>query len=446
MNILIIGAGDIGFQLAKRLSTERHDITIVEQNPERVTRASEQLDAIVVEGHGSSLNILKQAGIEHTDILVAMTNNDEVNLLACQIAKKLNVQSTIARVRNPELTESNYLLSREELGVDMIIHPEKETADAIVRLLRQSAATDIVEFGGGKCVLIGIRLDEDLPVLRTPLKDLASKFSHIPQRVVAIHRKQKTIIPGGDHQLQKGDQMFLVCHPNYMQDIIDLTGKSGTKINDVMILGGGLIGQFIANNISKEINTKVIESSASRSRHIANVLSSSLIIHGSGTDIDLLAAEGIMDMDAFVAVTGDDETNIISTLVARHLEVQRTIALVNNVEYLPITPTIGMDAVVSKQLITVNAVQRFIRHQTVATVASLPEIEAETIEFHVNDNSKITKKPLKDIKFPKSAIVGAILREDEYITPMGNTQIQAGDDVIVFMLPHTRDQVEKLFR
>ncbi len=446
MNIIIVGAGDIGFQLAKRLSTEKHNITIIEKDPGRVTRASEMLDAFVIEGHGSSLTLLKQAGIDTADVLVAMTNDDEVNILACRIAKKLGVNSTIARVRNPELTEEDYILTKEELGVDLIIHPEKETADAIVRLLRQSAATDIVEFGGGKCILVGIRMDEELPVLRTPLKSLAAKFSHIPQRVVAIHRKQKTIIPKGDDILRSGDQVFIVCDPGYLQDIIDLTGKAGTEIDDVMILGGGLIGQFIASNISKEVNTKVIESSGSRSARIAEVLPSSLIIHGSGTDIDLLAAEGIMDMDAFVAVTGDDETNIISTLVARHLQVQRTIALVNNVEYLPITPTIGMDAVVSKQLITVNAVQRFIRHQTVATVASLPEIEAETIEFHVNEKSKVTKKPLKDIKFPGSAIVGAILRQDEYITPLGETEIQAGDDVIVFMLPHVRDQVEKLFR
>ncbi|MBS1270918.1 MAG: Trk system potassium uptake protein TrkA [Candidatus Marinimicrobia bacterium] len=445
MNIVIIGAGDIGFHLSKRLSSEKHGITILEKDKDRVHRASEQLDALVVDGHGASYESLKEAQIENADIVAAMTNNDEVNILACQIAKKVGVPTTIARVRNPEFTDKDFILSEKDLSIDLIIHPEKETAASIVRLIRQSVATDVIEFADGKAQMMGIRVEKGAPVLDIPLKDLAQKYQDIPQRAVAVHRGQRTIIPDGETKFKSGDQLFIVCDPEYIDRIIEITGKSETKIDDVMILGGGLIGQFIARNLSPDINTKIIESNAEKSQEIADILSGSLIIHGDGTDLDLLAMEGLMDMDAFVAVTGDDETNIISTLVGRHLEVPRTIALVNKTEYLPITPTIGMDAVVSKQLITVNSVQRFIRHQMIASIASLPEIDAEIIEYMASAKSRITKKPLKSLRFPKSAIVGAVLRGKEFIIPTGETQIQVGDKVIIFSLPQARDDVEKLF-
>jgi len=354
MNILIVGAGDIGFHLAKRLSMERHSITIIDHNSLLVKRAAEQLDTSVLEGHGASYQVLKDAQIQNADVLAAMTNNDEVNLLACRIGKKVGVPVTIARVRNPEFTDDSFILNREEMGVDLIIHPEKETAEAVIRLIKQSEATDVIEFAGGKCQMIGIRLEANSPVTNSPLKELTEKYNHIPQRLVAINRLQKTIIPGGETILKEGDQIFVVCDSQYVPQLMEITGKSETEINDIMILGGGLVGQFIAKKISKDYSIKIIESNASRSEEIANLLHRSLIIHGDGTDIDLLASEGLMEMDAFAAVTGDDETNIISTLVARHLRVPRTIALVNNVDYLPITPTIGMDSVVSKQLITVN--------------------------------------------------------------------------------------------
>ena len=445
MNILIVGAGDIGFHLAKRLSVERHNTMIVDHDSLLVKRAAEQLDALVIEGHGASYHSLSQAQIHDADILAAMTNKDEVNILACQIGKKVGVPVTIARVRNPEFTDPDYILNKEDLGIDLIIHPEKETANAIIRLVKRSEATDVIEFAGGKCQMLGIRLETNSPVLGTPLKELAKIYAEIPQRVVAINRLQRTIIPGGETILKDGDQIFVVCDSQYIPQLMDITGKNETRVNDIMILGGGLVGQFIAGTLSKDYSIKIIESNAARSEAIANILHNSLIIHGDGTDIDLLASEGLMEMDVFAAVTGDDETNIISTLVARHLKVPRTIALVNNVDYLPITPTIGMDAVVSKQLITVNEVQRFIRHQMVASITSLPEIDAEIIEFQVNSQSKIIRKALKDVRFPDSAIVGAILREDKFILPTGETQFHPGDTVVVFTLPDARADVEKLF-
>jgi trk system potassium uptake protein TrkA len=445
MQILIIGAGDIGFQLGKRLSQDKHDITIIERDPQKAKRATEQLDALVIEGHGASYSVLKQAKIQSIEIVASMTNNDEVNLTACRIAKKAGVGVTIARVRNPEFTGKDFILTHEELGTDLIIHPEKETADAVIRLIRQSSATDVIEFANGKIQLLGVRLEENSPLLRVPLKELGRKYNNPPVRIVAINRKQQTLIPGGNDILVPRDQIFVICDPDYIPQFITLTGKKDTRIENIMILGGGLIGQFIATSLEKEINTKIIENNEEKSENIAEMLPHTLIIHGDGTDYDLLASEGIVDMEAFIEVTGDDENNIIATLLARHLQVPRTIALVNKVEYLPITPTIGMDAVVSKQLLTVNAVQRYIQHQQVTSIVSLPGIDAQCIEFIAKDGLEITRKPLQDANFPKHAIVGAVMHGDDLIIPKGETQIQPGDKAVVFTRSQDLDEVEKFF-
>lgn len=444
MNILIVGAGDIGFQLTKRLS-RRHDMTIVDADPKRVKRAADQLDSLVIEGHGASNAVLQQAGISKTDIVTAMTDDDEVNLLACLLAKKAGVPVTVARVRNPEFTMPDFPLSAEELGVDYFIHPEKETADAIVKLLGETHATDVVDFEEGRIRLVGVRLEPGSELLHTPLMHLVRQFGDPPMRIVAINRKQNTVIPKGNHILEAGDQIFGICAPDYVDEFLSHTGHGAFQIENVMILGGGLVGQFVATGLDKEINVKVVESNEARSHEIANVLSDALIIHGDGTDMDLLAAEGLMDMDAFVSVTGDDETNIISTLLARHLRVPRTIAQVNKFEYLPITATLGVDAIVSKQLLTVNAVHRYILHQEVEAVASVPGINAHIIEFQAEAGDKILKKPLKDTKFPDDAIIGAILRGEEVLIPRGDTQVQPGDRVVVFSLPNCLEDVRSLF-
>ncbi len=445
MNILIIGAGEVGFHLTRRLSAEKHNITILEIDPAVAHRADEQLDARIVIGSGSSFEDLKQAKIEETDVFAALSNVDEVNLLAGRYAKKLNIPHIIARVRNPEYINPNFILSKEEIGIDLLIHPEKETANAIIRLIKQSSATDIVEFAEGKIQLMGIRLEENSPILHQTLQEIWQENENLAARIVAIKRKQHTIIPGGNDILVPRDQIFVVCDKVLIPTIVKITGKEDVTIQNIMILGGGLIGRYVAREMEDTMNIKIIETRSERSEEIADILPKTLVIHGDGTDMDLLALEGIMDMDAFIAVTGDDENNIISTLMARHLRVPRTIALVNKTEYLPITPTIGMDAVVSKQLLTVNAILRFIQKRTFERIATIPGIEAEIIEIIPQPNSKITKKPLEEIHFPKYAMVGAVQRQDKVIIPLGDTRIQEGDRVVIFTLPKAMLEVEKLF-
>lgn len=446
MNILIVGAGEVGFHLTKQLSAEKHNITIIEIDSSKAHRADEQLDAMVVHGSGTSYEDLKKANIENADIFAALTTNDEVNLLACRFAGKLEIPHKVARIRRPEYTEPDYIFSREEMGVDLLIHPERETADAIVRLIRQSSATDVVEFAGGSIQLVGVRIEKDSPILRKFLKDVWKEHDNFPARIVAVIRQGRTIIPSGEDFLLAGDQVFIVCEKDHIPNVITIMGKANVTIGSIMILGGGLIGQFVARDLQHNTNTKLIESRADRSEEIAEILKDTLVIHGDGTDMDLLAVEGIIDMDAFIAVTGDDETNIISNLMARHLRVPRTVALVNKTEYLPITPTIGLDAVVSKKLLTVNAIQRFIQKSTLESIATIPGVNAEILEVIPKNHSKIVKKKLKNVTFPRSAMVGAVRRNNDVIIPTGDTQIRPGDRVVVFSLPKAVDEVEKLFK
>ena len=430
MRILVIGAGAIGFQLSKQLSQDGHGITLIDIDHRRIKRVGEQLDILVKVGSGTSLKTLQEVDIDSIDLVAAMTTSDEVNLLACRLAKKLGVKSTIARIRNPEFASPDFVFSREELGIDQFIHPEKETADAIVRLIRQSSATDI---------------DEQCPLLNSPLSDVGRQFSHIPMRIVAIQRKQQTVVPSGDTQLYFDDRIFVISDPAYIPDVIKLTGHVEHRLENIMILGGSLTGQFVAQEIAPDSKVKLIESSTEKSWEVADRLKDVLIIQGDGTDYDLLAVEGITDMDAFIAVTGSDEINIISTLIAKHFEVERTISLVNNVDYIPITPAIGMDSVLSKQLLTVNAVQRYVRHQRIASIASLPGLDVEAVEYIAREGSKITKKDLRNIRLPRDSIIGAVVHHDRVIIPDGDTRIEPGDKTVVFTRHHTHEEVRKFF-
>ncbi|MDC1068228.1 Trk system potassium transporter TrkA [Candidatus Kapabacteria bacterium] len=447
MNILIIGAGNIGSQLAKRLSIQKHSITIVEQDHVKSEYAKEHLDAIVIEGSATDYKTLLFAGIESADIVASLSNSDEVNLFVCQVAKKLNVESTIARVRNPQFLEKDFILNKKDLGVDYFIHPEKEAAEAILRLIRQTNATDVIEFEDGKIKLLGIRIERDSQVLNIPLHELSKKFGRLPFTLVAIKRNQYTIIPSGSDILLAGDQIFLISKDEDIEKSLQILGKKDSSIDNVMIIGGGMISRFICEEIDKSIKLKIIEKSEKKAAVISEKYRQPLIILGDGSDLDLLNFEGLMDMDAFVSITGDDETNIITSLVAKHLEVPRTITLIAKSEYIPLTPTIGLDSVISKQQMTVNSIQKFIRRKQVALFAEIPGVDAEVIEFIANEGTRVCKRQLSKIKFPKKTIVGAILKGgDKLEVPKGDTQIEPGDKVIVVAEPEAINEIERLFR
>ena len=445
MKIIIIGAGDIGYNLAKMLSYEQHDIYLIEKDQENCARAADTLDAHVLHGSGTSMTVLEQVGIGEADLVVAVTDSDEVNLVSVISAKHYGVPKTIARVKNREFLRTDAPINAQKFDIDLIIHPESVAAQGAVRLLKQTAATDFIEFAKGQIIVMGIQLDRTEPFLNIPLRDLAEQYRDFAFRVIAIHRKETTKIPRGNDVLMANDRIFVIVAKENVQDIVRIMGKEGVKIEDIMILGGGQTGYMIARALEKEYNVKIIESNVDKTYNLAEKLRRTLVIQGDGLDLDLLAMEGIVDMNAFIAVTGDDETNIVSCLMAKHLKVPKIISLINKAEYWPIIPTIGIDAYISKQLLTVNAILRFIRHGAIVSVASFPGIAAEVIELIPNKDSKITKKPLREIGFPKDAIVGAVMRKDRVFIPVGNTQIEPGDKVVLFALPSDIRDIEKLF-
>ncbi len=445
MYIIILGAGEVGYSLAKLLSYERHDIVIIDPDISRVKRAREHLDIQVFEGSGSSPEDLRKAGVQKADMVVAVSNNDEVNLLACLIAGKYNVETKIARVKNKEFTREDCALNAESLGIDLIIHPESEVANAVVNLLKLSAATDILEFADGKILLIGVHLDKNCGVLGKSLAEVAGLLGNTTFRTVAIQRRDRTIIPRGADVFMNNDRVYVMTQRENVPDVLKLAGKENVVMENVMILGGGQTGIEIAAHLEDHINVKVIESNADKTDELADRLQKSLVIRGDGRDINLLALEGIIDMDAFISVTGDDETNIISCLVAKHLQVPRIIALINKTDYSPIIPTIGIDAYVSKQIVTVDQILKFIRRGSIISVASIPGVSAEVLEYVIAENARITKKQLKDIHFPNGALLGAVVRGDDFFIPVGNSQLENGDKVVVFALPTAIKELEKLF-
>jgi trk system potassium uptake protein TrkA len=443
--IIIIGAGEVGYNLAKMLSYEQHDIVVIDNDAEKVKKAQDHLDVKVIAGSGSSSSVLEEAGIKNSDLLVAVTNSDEVNLIACIAANHYNVQKKVARVKNREFTMTDYPINAQQLDIDLIIHPESAVASAVVNLLKQTAATDIIEFEEGKILLIGIKLDRECPIIQKTLAEVSESYQEMTFRTVAIQRRDRTIIPRGSDVFMGGDRVYVTTQRESLPEVLKLAGKENVQMENVMILGGGQTGAEIARILEKDLNVKIIESNADKTHVLADRLEKSLIIRGDGRDINLLALEGIIDMDAFIAVTGDDETNIISCLMAKHLRVPRIISLINKTDYTAIIPTIGIDAYISKQLVTVDNILKFIRRGDILSVASIPGLAAEIIEFITNENSKITRKPLREQQIPKGAILGAVLREGEFFIPIGDSLLRGGDKVIIFAMPTAIKNVERLF-
>ncbi len=446
MKIIIVGAGRVGSHLGKILANENHDVTIIEPDDNARRRAMEMLDVMVIDGNGASPKVLMQAGISDCDMLIAVSAIDEINILACMIAARVGVPKKIARLRNAEFSDPNSLLTKQDLGIDFIIHPEVETARELVLLIRRSSATDVVEFADGKVQLVGIRIDKTAPIVNKTLQQIDKENPDVLFRVVAIFRGNRTIVPTGDCIVNKGDQLFFITKTELVQNILQLAGKSEEKMEKLMILGGGKVGRLVATELEKDkaLNVKLIESSKEKTMKIANQLRRTLIIVGDGTDLDLLATEGIMDMDGYIAVTSDEETNIISSLMAKHLGVRRSLTLVNRSDYLPVMSSIGLDAAVDQQMITANTILRFIRRGNIVSYATLRGIEAEVLEVEVGEKAKIANMLLKKVKFPANAIIGLVTRNDKVFVPTGETNITPGDKLIVFTLPDAISAIERM--
>lgn len=445
MRIIIAGIGDVGFQLAKKLSTENHDIIVIDNDQNRLNYTGAMSDVLSICGSSTSIKILESAKVDSADLVLAVTSNQEVNLTTSILAKKLGAKTCVARVSTGEYVSTDCSVNFSELGIDYLLYPEELAAFETVKLIKRTAASDVIEFENGKLALIGIKIDKTAPVAYKTLKEIVTDYSTIDFRIVAIYRGIRTVIPSGNDKILPNDQVFIITKPEGNKDILRLSGKSDLKFENLMILGGSKIGRLTAKLLEDELNIKLIESDKEKSFELAEYLNSTLVINGDGRDLDLLAQEGIIDMDVFVAVTDDSETNIITCLMAKHLGVKKTIALIDKVDYIPLTQTIGLDALINKKLIAINSIYRFVRKGKPVSFETLHGIDADVFEYIVAQNAKATKMKVKDLRFPKGAIIGGIIRESESFIALGDTQIKAKDKVVVFTLPGASAQIEEFF-
>jgi trk system potassium uptake protein TrkA len=443
LKIIIIGAGKVGCQIAKTLSSEDHDVTLIEKDDSIRQSAQNNLDVLTILGNGANVLTLEEAGIIQTDILIAVTSSDEVNMLACMIAKQFGIPKKIARIRNPEYLHTS-ILSREKLGIDFAINPERATAKEIVKLFKSPInVSQVQDFAEGKVQLIEFKIEEYFPFLNQQLKNINFKY---PVLVAAIYRNDKIIIPDGEEKIILGDNLYVLVEKGNFLGLNKFFNEIPLDMQNVMILGGNRIAIQTALILAKlGINTKLIERDKEKCDKIAELLPHSLIINGDGTNIDLLKSEGIETTDGFVAVTGYDEDNLLVALLAKHLGTKKVIAKIDRSNYIPILEKIGVDAVVNPRIITASAILQFIRKGEIVSLTLLKEGKAEVIELMVHSNSKIINKPLRNANLPKNSIIGAIIRKDRVIIPHGDDTIQAQDKIIIFALSSDIKKIEKIF-
>ncbi|GAI85376.1 unnamed protein product [marine sediment metagenome] len=443
MKIIIIGAGKVGCQIAKTLSSENHDVTLIEKNDTIRLSVQNNLDVLTVLGNGANVRTLEKAGIKEADMVIAVTSSDEVNMIACMTATQFGVPKKIARIRNPEYLYAK-ALSREKVGIDLTINPERATAREIVKLLKSPInVAQVQSFAGGKVQLFELKVEEGFPFINQQLKSIIFKY---PILVAAIFRNDKIIIPDGEERIAVGDNLYILIRKDYFAGLSEIFNEKTLNMQNVLILGGSRIGIQTALILAKlGINTKLIERDKEKCEKIAERLPRTLVINGDGTSIDLLKSEGIETTDGFVAVTGFDEENLLVALLAKHLGAKKVIAKVDRVNYIPILEKIGVNAVVNPRMTTASAILRFIRRGQIISLTLLKEGEAEVIELIVSPHAKIINTPLKKANLPQNSIIGAIVRKNKVIIPHGDDIIQPEDKVIIFALSSDIKKIEKIF-
>jgi trk system potassium uptake protein len=446
MRIVIAGAGDVGFHLAELLAYEDKDIVLIDTDQDVLDYASTHLDVLSIRGDSASPLILQKAGVEKAYLFLAVTTSEKTNLVAATLAKKLGAKQTIARVNSPEYLKEEHREMFRELGIDTLISPQELAAAEIVRLVEQCSFTDIFEFEQGKIALTGITLDEYSQLVNVPLSSFDQFCPHEKVRPIAILRGHKTIIPRGDTVLRRGDHVYFITKNEHINDIHTLVGRRKVTLKNVMIIGGSALALSTALRLESKYNVTLIERSKDVCKELSEQLHNTLIIHGDASNISLLEEEGISRMDAFIALSPNSETNIIASLTAKNFGVYKTIAQVENKEYTHISQNIGVDTLINKKLIAANNIFRFVRQGRIEAITSLHGVDAEVIEFVVTKNNQLTKKNLRDLHFPKTALIGGVIRGNDSLIPNGDFRLEVDDKVIVFALPEAIGKVEQLFR
>ncbi|MBU2549146.1 MAG: Trk system potassium transporter TrkA, partial [Proteobacteria bacterium] len=428
MKVVVVGAGEVGYHIASRLSLENKDVVVIDRDPERLNRVAETLDVQTLLGSGSSPALLREAGVDSADLFIAVTDSDESNLVACLMTRILSPGTQrIARIRNHEFIEMEELRTNEVLGLSLIINPEVEVVKTIERLLEVPGAVDVIDFADGMVRLIGLKIGPQSRLAGLSMIDLRKIDPDRHILIVAIFRDNKVVIPHGQTTIEANDLVYVVVRPREVAQALNFFGLESTPARHIFIIGGGQVGTLLARNLDqKGLKVKLVDRSPERCRELGQMLDRVIVLRGDGTDQALLEEENISDADVFIALTNDEEENVLSSLLAQRLGATRTITRVNKFAYIPLVSTIGLDTLVSSRLSAVSAILRSIRRGKVVSAAALKGEDAEAIEFVALKTSDIVGRPLHAIKFPKQALIAAIVRNGEVVIPSGESVIEPG--------------------
>ena len=445
MKIVIAGAGEMGSHLARMLSGNGHDITIIDSDQKLLAEVGSLADVLTVEGDSTTFAVLRRAAVRKCDLFIAVNHEEPDNLVSAMLAKRLGAKKSIARIDNNEYLEPDNKELFIDMGIDYLFYPEKVAAREVINLLGHTSTTEYVDFSSGKLSLAVFRLEPSSPLVGEPLTDFDSAQEALSYRTVAIMRDGETIIPRvGEHYLE-GDMVYVIARQDAVHDVMELSGRTNIDVRNMMILGGSRIGIRIAMELQEEINIKLVDYNAEKAYRLAELLDKTLIINEDGRNTEAMLEEGLSNMDAFVAVTGRSETNILAAMLAKRMGVKKVIAEVENLNYINLAESIGIDTIINKKLVTASNIFRFTMSTDVQAIKCLTGSDAEVLEFIVKPNAPATKAPIRELGLPEDAIIGGIVRGDKVLIAVGDMQIAPYDRVVLFSMPDSVGKVGYYF-
>ena len=445
--MIVVGAGEVGYYLADRLALEGHEIVVIDRDEDKIKRIERSLNVMAIRGSGASAKVLEGAGVKEADLFVAVTDSDEINLISCLLAREYGVPRKVARVRSEDYLSPGSPLNEQKLGIDLIINPARVLADEIVRLSEITEATDWAEFARGKVILLGYQVKESCPLVGMSLanlKDLRALYDFV---IVAIVRRNETIIPSGKDVITVGDKIFIIAKKRDIPAIEYLLGFTSKTPSKVFIIGGGQVGFWVAKQMeAKKVEVYLVEKDSQRCEELAEALKHTVVLNLDGLDGQELLKEGVDRADIVITVTDVDTVNILGALLAKHHGAKKCIVRIDRPDFIPLLSNLGIDVALSPRLLAANQILRFVRRGQILSVATFLGSEAEVVEMVVPDTELFRKHPkLQELEFPQGAIVGAIYRAGEVIIPKGETVLEPGDDLVIFAKREALPKLEKLF-